>query len=316
MPGGDIADRLAALVAHIMHGQVRAHFTQGVEQAGAQWIQQHAFDGDLRARDKQRRHQREGGRGWVAGHGDPRALQALSARQPDDPPRSLRAGRDLDAECLQHALGVVAGEFRLDHFHPTLGVQAGQQRGGFYLGRGHGQSIADALQAAAPQGRGKPPPGSAEVGRAHAGQGIEHPRHGPGPQRVVAIEGHRDRESGDGAHDQPRAGARVAAVDDPLGLLQRAAPQDAPAAVSQPLDLGPQRAHRIGRMQHIVALEQAFDVGPAMRHRAQDKGPMGDGFVARRPHAPPKRARGAAGQGRGVHGGGSSAGCSQGRVWF
>ena len=59
-------------------------------------------------------------------------------------------------------------------------------------------------------------------------------------------------------------------------------PLDAPAAVRAALDRGAQRAHGRGGAQHVVALEQAVDLGVAVGQRAEDQRAVRDRLVARR----------------------------------
>ena len=96
--------------------------------------------------------------------------------------RAVRQLLDLDlgAELTEQPLGVVARWLRLDHRGPSGRVQAGQQDGGLYLGRGDRLRIADRQQLGGAGDRERQPVAAArdEPG-AHLRERRHHPRHGP-----------------------------------------------------------------------------------------------------------------------------------------
>jgi hypothetical protein len=279
--GGDVGDGLAALVAQIGHREVRTHLAQGVQEADAQGVQQHALDRHLRAWGDQRGHQRKGRRGGIARHADPRRRQLLAAGQHDAPPCALLAHLDLGAEGAEHPLGVVAGRLGLEHLRAAGGVQAGQQHRRLHLRRGFRQAVGDAPQVPAPQRQRQSPAVAADPARAHFAQRLQHPVHRASAQGIVAGEGGRDGESGGCAHDQPHARAGIAAIHH-IGRLRKAAPAlDPPAPLSEALDARAEGRHGGRRAFDVLALQQALDLGHAMGQRAQDQGAMRNGFVPR-----------------------------------
>ena len=55
---------------------------------------------------------------------------------------------------------------------------------------------------------------------------------------------------------------------------------DAPGALAHALDLGTERAHRVGGIDHVLAFEQPGYVGLAHRKRTDDERAMRDRLVA------------------------------------
>ena len=236
---------LAALLALVGDGQVRAHLAQGLEQAGAQRIEQHALDRHLRARGDQRRDQREGGRRRIARHAD-------RARRSGVWPPARRMWRpsarvlDLDLGAEGRSMRSVwsrVGSGSITSVTP-VGVQPGQQHRRLHLRRGLGQAVGDgrqaaALQASAAGGRRR---GTSQVAPICA-QRPQDPHHRPPAQGGVAGEGGGERKARRRAHDQPHAGAGVAAVDH-VGRLGEAAVARAPASGRRPRrsTLGAERA--------------------------------------------------------------------------
>jgi hypothetical protein len=196
----------------------------------------------------------------------------------------------LGPEGAQHALGVVAGGFGLDHLDAALGVQAGQQHGRLHLGRGHRQLVGQAAQVAALQGQGQAALVAAQPGGAHAGQRIQHPAHRPAAQGIVAGEGGAQREARRRAHDQPHAGAGVAAVDHVRRLDEAALALDPPAADAFLLDPRAERCAWPGRWPDVGALQQALDRRGPGGQGAQDHRAVRNRLVARGANTFPRRA--------------------------
>ena len=117
---------------------------------------------------------------------------------------------------------------------------------------------------------------------ADAAQRLGGARHRPAAQRGVAGEEDGDGMAGDDAHEEPRAGAGIAEIDDVLRLYEAADPDavDMPAPRRLAVDLGAERAHRLGGAQHVLALEQAADMGAPDGERAQHQRAMRDRLVA------------------------------------
>ena len=103
----------------------------------------------------------------------------------------------------------------------------------------------------------------------------------------------------DQAHQQARAGAGIAEVEHLRRLAQAAdaAAARAPDAVGAALRLAAQLAHGGGGAQHILAFEQAVDLGLAHRQRAQHQRAVRDRLVARHARGSGEGGRGARGKG-------------------
>ena len=68
-----------------------------------------------------------------------------------------------------------------------------------------------------------------------------------------------------------------------------------PAPAGQPKRALDIEAHRGGRAQHILPLQQPADPGLAHRERAEHQGAMADGFITRNGEGPHKRGNRAGG---------------------
>src|SRR5262249_30853946 len=71
---------------------------------------------------------------------------------------------------------------------------------------------------------------------------------------------------------------------------------NAPRAFAHALDHGAQRAHRLGGVEHVLALEQPGYAGVPDRERAEDEGAVRDGLVAGHARAALEGARAARGE--------------------
>ncbi len=220
------------------------------------------------------------------------------------------------AEPPQHAFGVVARGYGLDHGGDAGGVETGEQHGALHLCAGHRQAIFDwygRADAAFGQGQG----GGGKIGP-HQAERLGHPAHRAFREAGVACELHGNRMARDKAHEQPRRGARVAhverrlrlqqaadadAVDRPdrAGLLNCCAHRAPTAAFSGGYSLNSRahgaptaafsggyslnsRAHGAqggGGGHHVLALEQAGNARFAHRQRAEHQRAVADGLVAR-----------------------------------
>ena len=97
--------------------------------------------------------------------------------------------------------------------------------------------------------------------------------HRPLAQRGVAVERRRDSVAADDAHHQPRAGAGVAEIERFARREQRAEP-GAPnlhRPGAEPLDRRAERLASLAGPQHVVALEQPFDLRLAALSRPKRK---------------------------------------------
>ena len=140
----EIADGLAAFEAAVEQLDVGAHLAQGLDEAAPGRVEQHVLDHDVRARRDQRGGDHEGGRAWIARHGDARAVQ-LGVAADGHRARPLPAilGDQLGPEIAKHALGVIAARQRLDHGGAARRVHAGEQHRGLHLRRWHRQVVDD-----------------------------------------------------------------------------------------------------------------------------------------------------------------------------
>ena len=143
MPGRDVSDLLAARVATVRDGQVRAHLAQGVEKACAQRVEHHALHRHLRTGGDQGRDDREGGAGRVGRDRHLASGQDRARLQGHDAAIVVIDDGELGAEGPQHPLGVVAGRFGLGHHDRPLRAQAGEQHGRLHLSGGHRQDVVE-----------------------------------------------------------------------------------------------------------------------------------------------------------------------------
>ena len=195
---------------------------------------------------------------------------------------------------LQHQFGVVAAGFVLDHRGDAGRRQPRQQHRRFDLRRRHRravddrQRIARALSASAAGGRrrrrrrpGRPSTPADRGCGASAGCAARH-RH-----RTIAVIG--QPATAPMTSRQP-----VPELPKSSGASGCAKPADTDAAHRQatspgPLHLRAQRPHRLGGVEHVLALEQAGDPGLADRQRPQNQRAMRNRLVAG--HADASRSR-------------------------
>ena len=109
-----IAHLLAARQPPVMDFDMRAHFEKRLDEAEPGRVEHDVFDGERRAGGDQGRDQRKGGGRRIAGNGDVLALELVLAFDRDMPAIGAVFARNLGAEGLQHALGVIARRDRLD----------------------------------------------------------------------------------------------------------------------------------------------------------------------------------------------------------
>ena len=216
------------------------------------------------------------------------------AGQADHPHPVLDRHLHLGAETRQHPLGMVPRRFRLAHHGLARRVQPGQQHRRLHLGRGHGQCVVHRDRILRPHQRQRQPPALASVGpRAEQRHRIGDPPHRPRPQRGIAGEGGTEGRGRHRPHDQPHAGARIAAVDHVLGLGEAAHAHalHRPVAAAVIGDLRSEGAHRLRGVQHVLAFQQPRDPGLAHGQRPQDQRPVADRLVAGHMGLAPERPR-------------------------
>ncbi len=279
----EIGHRFAGLVARIAEGEVGAHLLERLVEPGAQRIDADGGQNHLGAGHQQGGHGREGGRGRIGRHDDVLALELGLALEADG---AAAIGQQLDlhtrTEAGQHALGMVPRRRLLDHGDGAGRVEAGQQDGGFDLGRGDRQLIGDRQRiAGADHGHRQTAARTAEEGSAHAGQRLSDAAHGTRPQRGVTGEGGDEGMRRHQAHHQAGSGAGIAHVEHVgrFGQTADAAAMQFPGAVLVADHLGAQASHGLGGTQHVLAFEQAGHGGFAESHRAEHQRPMRHRFI-------------------------------------
>ena len=190
---------------------------QRLDQPGAGRVHQHVLDGDVGARHDQRRHQREGGRGRIARHGDRAARRACprpSMRMWRTPSASVSTSRSAPKPVSIFSVWSRVMTGSIDRGDARR-VEAGEQHGGFDLRGRHRHAVVDRRGAPGPRsvsGRRSPWPRLQHL-RADRAQRIEHAPHGPLGQRGIADEGGLNVIGADQPHGQPRAGAGIAEIE-------------------------------------------------------------------------------------------------------
>ena len=249
--------------------------------------------GHLRARHDQCRDQREGGRGWVARHRDRRRGE-LGLALDRDPLAAVCAGLDHDpgAEMAQHQLGMVARRLRLDHRRLTRRVEPGQQHRRFDLGRRDRQPVFDRHRIGRAGDRERQAPAFAGQKRArrNATERLDDAAHRAAPQRGVAGDEGGEPMGRQGCRARAvrrcrncRGRAHLAARRDRRRRRRRRSSDHLPAGATA----GSHRIQRRGGGEHVLAFEEACDLGPSDGERAQHQRAVRDRFVAR--HAQPRR---------------------------
>src|SRR6516162_9823291 len=287
-PDAEVGDRFAALVALIEEGDVRAHLAQAVEKPGPRRVYADAFDRQVRSRDNQRRDKRERRRGRITRHGDRRRGEFAETLYASSPPAAiLGLARDRGAEVPQHALGVVARRLGLDDRGGPRGVETGEQYRRFDLGRGHRKTIADRYGVRCTfDGERQPSGFTGDEARTDAAQRLDDAAHRPPPQRRVAGNEGGDRVSGEDPEEKARRGSRIAEIEQVFRLGEGTDPDTVDGPSTAPLILGggshgrAKRAQRSSGREHVLALEQARNFGPADSERTQHQCAVRDRFIS------------------------------------
>ena len=195
--------------------------------------------------------------------------------------------RDLAAERLDHALGVIARRRALDDGRAARNVERREQQRRFHLGRCDLEPVLDRKgRARALERHGQQPAFAGLRHGAEQRQRIEHAAHRPAPQRRIAGEDRGDGDGRDRAHGEADAGAGIAEIEH-VGRLAKPADadaMDAPFALALARDIGAEPAHRFGGVEHVIGFEQAGDLRLAHGEGAQDERAVRHGFVAGRGH--------------------------------
>ncbi len=139
-----VGHRLPGVLAAVQKLDVSAHALKHPQDSVAGGIDAHVSDEKLRVRDQESGGQEEGGGGDVSRNSD-----FLAGKLPgrlDDSGGAL--GSHIRAEARKHQLRVVSGDVGFRHPRLAVGVETGQQDGGFHLGGGHRGLVADSVQTA------------------------------------------------------------------------------------------------------------------------------------------------------------------------
>src|SRR5262249_29473620 len=215
---------------------------------------------------------------------------------------TFRFEANLGPEMLEQAFGMVAARLAFDHGGFARRGKTGEQYRRLDLRRGDGRAIDDRdwiTRAGKRDGQAAAVAGALRAG-ADACKRLEDALHGAPAQARVAVEGRADGTAADRPHDEAAAGAGIAEVEHANGRAEAADADamDAPGPFTRAFDLGPERTHSIGGVEHVLAFEQPGDAGLADRERAEDQRPVRDRFVAGHARGAFERARAARGQRR------------------
>ena len=191
-------------------------------------------------------------------------------------------GDDIGAEEAKHPLGVVPGQEGLCDGGLPLGIKAGQEHGGLYLGGGHRRIIVDAGErTAANRERGAAISRNASDGGAHLGERRHNPLHGPLLDGGIPGQGHVKVLGGENSGNQPHGGAAVSAVKHIGGLFKT------PHALAVNQDLIPPIFNRNSHPfkagnggEAVCPLQKSRNPGSSLGKGPKHHGPVGDGFVS------------------------------------
>ena len=204
---GQVAHRLG-LIAEVRLGDVRTHVAQNVQNARAGRIDAHVFNRQLTARNDRTGNEEERRGRDIARNRNIDRMEILRRVERD----GAAVGLDLNAECAEHALGVVAGGSRLDNGGLALGVQTCQQDGALQLSGCYRQTVFNTVQLAREQGQRAEIVVLALNGRAHFTQRLHHAAHRALLDGRVAAHGNGERLTGQNAAQQAGGRAGVAGV--------------------------------------------------------------------------------------------------------
>jgi hypothetical protein len=112
--------------------------------------------------------------------------------------------------------------------------------------------------------------------------------HRAAAQGRITVECGRHADAGDGSDRQATSGAGIAEIKRARRLSKSSDPDtvNPPGLLTDTLDAGAKHTHGLGGSQHVLAFQQARNIGRAHGHGAQDQGPVGDRFVAGNAGAP------------------------------
>ncbi len=279
-----IGHRLAAFFAQVLIGQIRPHLAQRGEQARARGVEAYIRHQNVRPFGDDRRTNRESRRRRIARHDDILRLELGLAGQGNHPPLRRLLNRDLRAKAHEHPLGMVARRFLLDHHRLARRIQPRQQHRRFHLRRRHRHRVGYRHRIFRPNNGHRQAPARPAIGpRPEKRQGIGHSPHGARTERGIARKGRGNERGRHRPHDEAHARAGIAAINNlrRLGKPANSHAMHAPLAAAQILDLGPESPHRLGGVDHVLALEKPRNPRFADAQGAQDQRAMGNRLVPR-----------------------------------
>ena len=175
-----------------------------------------------------------------------------------------------------------------------VSVQARQQDGALHLGARDLGHERNRLQQAGAVNRERWPAIRGVDDRAHAFERHDDPSHGPPPQGVVSGNRAAERVGGEDARQHAHGAARIAGIQ---GRRRRgespqpppANPHVEPTVIPRPLVYRDTKSPKASEGRGAVGSGRiSTNRGDPVSHRRQKGVPVGDGFVARRPHLAPE----------------------------
>ena len=274
---GEVSDRLPADGIGGVKGQVGPHFPENLQDSVTPRIDADAGQLQFGARCDQGADDEEGGGRQVAWDGDLGAVQGLSAFDAD-----LRAVHfAVRTEQRQHAFGVIPRRHRFRQAGAALGLEPGEQEGGFDLRACDRCPVGDSPQG----GSVDPDRRVAGIGLdacAHLPQGDGNPLHGPLRQRGIPDQRGGERAGRQQAAQQPHGRTGIPKIQRCFRSRQAvgAAAFHHPASGGDFPDVHAHLGERAGGCPAVFAVQDAFQPAGALGKGGDQEGPVADGLVA------------------------------------
>ena len=278
-PHLDVGHGLPAKVAVVDQAQVRAHQRQHFQDAGTRRVHADISNRERLACAEARCHQEECRGRDIARHANVRRLQRLRCGKR----HHAVACADLATEALQHALGVIARDSRLDHRGLTCRVQTRQQHRGFHLRAGHGHLVADPLQRLATVNSHRRLAVMRFDAGAHGSQRLRHALHRAAHQRGVTDQFGIERLRAEQAHEEAHRRACITHVERGRGRVQtlQADAIDDDFTGTRSFDVDAEMRDRLHGGKAVFAFQKSRDARPPFRQRAEHDSAVRDRLVAR-----------------------------------
>ena len=129
----------------MQQGNIRPHFFCNPQDAVSGRVDPHIADQYFSIRYKTAHGDKVGGGGNITGNKDIHAAE--NGLRPYGGSEAF--GPDIRAEAFQHQFGVISADGRFFHAGFAIGVKAGKQHCGFYLGGCHGRGVGDTMKRTA-----------------------------------------------------------------------------------------------------------------------------------------------------------------------